>query len=90
MKKLYAMFLVMVATPFMAIAQEVVEVVTVPVDTVTLSGVNLWLTIAGLVIGCASSIAAVLPKPAEGSKWTFFRKILDLLAANIGNAKNAK
>ena len=38
----------------------------------------------------ASAAAAVLPKPAEGSTWATVRNVLDWLALNVGNSKNAK
>jgi len=89
MKKLYAMVLVMMVVPFMAFAQEAVAVVD-PDASVTLSGYALWMAAVGIVVGAASGLAALFPVPAVGTFWYWPRRILDLLAANFLNAKNAK
>lgn len=44
---------------------------------------------APLVIAAAAVLAAVLPQPVAGSSWAPARRLLDLLAMNIGSAKNA-
>lgn len=41
-----------------------------------------------LVVSVAALLAAILPNPAPGSSWFPLRKLLDLLALNIGTAKN--
>lgn len=52
---------------------------------------EVFVIIAGSLVSCASSIiSALVPMPKEGSAWVWIRKIVDLLAVNIGNAKNAK
>lgn len=43
-----------------------------------------------IVVTAASAISALFPAPAEGSKWTIVRKIIDFCAINLGNAKNVK
>jgi hypothetical protein len=42
-----------------------------------------------IVIATAAGSAAVLPKPSQGTWYAVFRGVIDLLAANFGNAKNA-
>ncbi len=42
------------------------------------------------VIAAAAAAAAVLPKGEEGSVWAMVRKVIDFLAINFGQAKNAK
>ena len=46
------------------------------------------LQIVPIVVAAAAAIAAILPQPAEGSKWSLVRKVVDFLAINVGNAKN--
>lgn len=41
-----------------------------------------------IVIAVAAVLAAILPRPVEGSPWGPARKLLDLMAMNIGNARN--
>jgi len=41
------------------------------------------------VIGLASALAAILPVPQAGSNWGAARAALDLIACNIGQARNA-
>jgi hypothetical protein len=43
---------------------------------------------APLVIAVAAILAAILPTPAPGSPWLPARKLLDLLAFNVGAAHN--
>lgn len=43
-----------------------------------------------IVVTTASTISALFPAPAEGSKWAIVRKVIDFCAINLGNAKNAK
>jgi hypothetical protein len=49
-----------------------------------------WLVYASAVVGAASTIAAALPQPTEGSVLWYARKVLDWAALNIANAKNAR
>jgi hypothetical protein len=44
---------------------------------------------APLVIAVAAVLAAILPTPGTGSPWLPVRKLLDLLAFNVGSARNA-
>lgn len=48
------------------------------------------LTVGPQVIGVAAVIAAVTPTPADDGVVAVLRKILDMLAFNFGQAKNAK
>ena len=43
---------------------------------------------APLIVTCAAILAAILPQPVAGSPWKPARRLLDLLAMNIGAAKN--
>lgn len=49
------------------------------------------LSIAGQIVGLASVVAAALPHPPAGANVAIkiLRGILDVLAANLGNAANA-
>lgn len=47
-----------------------------------------WYSVAAAVIALASAIAAITPTPAEGSTLAKIYKVLDLLALNIGKAKD--
>jgi hypothetical protein len=47
-------------------------------------------TYAPVVIAAAAGAAAALPKGAPGSKWAKARAVIDFLALNFGNAKNAE
>jgi hypothetical protein len=47
-----------------------------------------WYGIVAAVIALASAIAAITPTPAEGSTLAKIYKVLDLLALNIGKAKD--
>ena len=40
------------------------------------------------VIAISAVLAAILPVPAADSRWMPARKLLDLLAMNVGSAKN--
>lgn len=53
------------------------------------SGIPKWLQIAGLIIGTASTIAAVTPTPKDDGVLYLVRKVVDLLALNFLGAKNA-
>ncbi len=44
---------------------------------------------APLIVSLAALLAAILPQPAEGSPWKPARRLLDLLAMNVGSAKNS-
>jgi hypothetical protein len=53
---------------------------------------QIWAAIATygpLVIAAASAASAALPKPTPGTWYAVFRGLIDLLACNFGNAKNA-
>jgi hypothetical protein len=41
-------------------------------------------------VGGASLLAAVLPRPEPTSKWAALFRLLDLIAANWLNARNAR
>lgn len=45
-----------------------------------------WLPV---VMATAAVLAAMLPQPAPGSKWEPARKLLDMMAVNVGHATNA-
>lgn len=63
-------------------AQEVVTVVEE-------NSMATWILIAAACVSFASSLlSALVPMPKEGSVWVPVRKILDLLAVNVFNAKN--
>jgi hypothetical protein len=53
------------------------------------SAASVW-SVASEVIALAAIVAAALPKPKEGTALYWARSLLDLLAVNIANAKNAK
>jgi hypothetical protein len=40
-------------------------------------------------ISCAAAAATVLPKPKPGTWFAVVRGVVDVLACNFGNAKNA-
>lgn len=42
------------------------------------------------IIATASTLSAALPKATPGTWYAVVRGIIDLLAINFGNAKNAK
>jgi uncharacterized membrane protein HdeD (DUF308 family) len=42
------------------------------------------------VTGIASLASAILPPPGASKMWNFVRGVIDLAAANFGNAKNVK
>lgn len=58
-------------------------------DYITLHWAEL-LQIIGAVIGAAALIAALTPTPVDDGVVKFLRKIIDLVGANWGNAKNEK
>lgn len=47
-----------------------------------------WFGVVAAVVTLASAIAAITPTPAEGSTLGKIYKIIDLLALNIGKAKD--
>ena len=59
--------------------------------TITPEDIKSALSIAGQVVGLASVVAAALPHPPAGANVAIkiLRGILDVLAANLGNAANA-
>ena len=44
---------------------------------------------APITVAVAAILAAILPQPAPDSPWLPARKLLDLVALNVGSAKNA-
>lgn len=48
---------------------------------------NPWFNVVTAVIALASAVAAATPTPKEGSFLAKFYKVIDLLAINIGSAK---
>jgi hypothetical protein len=46
-----------------------------------------WFNIVAAVVTLASTIAAVTPTPTAGSKLALVYKLVDVLALNIGKAK---
>lgn len=52
-------------------------------------GLDLYVPIVLAVIGVCSTLAAVLPHPADGTFWVIPRKLLDAVALNFGHATNA-
>ena len=42
-----------------------------------------------VIMATSAVLAAVLPQPAPDSKWAPARKLLDMLASNVGHATNA-
>lgn len=83
MTKLFyaAIFLMM---PVVAFAEEATTVTNA-------DSTAMWYLIGAACVSFASSLlSALIPMPAEGSFWVIPRKILDFLASNIFNAKNAK
>lgn len=47
-----------------------------------------WVDAGLTAMGGASLLAAILPRPAEGSRWAFAFRALDMVAANWLNARN--
>jgi hypothetical protein len=47
-----------------------------------------WYGVVAAVIALASAIAAITPTPAEGSTLSKLYKVIDLLALNVGKAKD--
>ena len=43
-----------------------------------------------VVISFAAAAAASLPKPSPGTWYSVLRGLIDLLACNFGNARNAR
>lgn len=41
------------------------------------------------LVAVAAAAAAALPKPTRGTWYAVFRGVIDLLACNFGNARNA-
>lgn len=80
-EKIYLVAL-MVLMPVAAFAQEVVAIVEEP-------STALWFLVAAACVSFASSLlSAFIPMPKEGSVWVPIRKVLDILASNVFNAKN--
>ncbi len=51
-------------------------------------GLDVYLPLVLSIIGLASAVAAILPQPQPGSSWVVMRKLLDLVAMNVGAARN--
>ena len=49
---------------------------------------NPWVNVATAIVALASAIAAVTPTPKEGTIWAKVYKVIDLLAINLGKAKD--
>lgn len=49
---------------------------------------NPWVKVATAVVTLASTICAVTPTPKPGSTWSKIYKIIEMLAINIGKAKD--
>lgn len=47
-----------------------------------------WINAGLTTMGGASLLAAILPRPAEGSRLTIIFRVLDIIAANWLNARN--
>lgn len=47
-----------------------------------------WYGVVAAVIALASAIAAITPTPSEGSTLSKLYKVIDLLALNVGKAKD--
>jgi len=46
-----------------------------------------WFPIVTAVVALAAGVAAVTPTPKPGSTWAKIYKVLDIIALNIGRAK---
>lgn len=47
-----------------------------------------WFEVVVSAIALASAVAAITPTPKEGSTWAKIYKLIDVLAINIGKAKD--
>jgi hypothetical protein len=47
-----------------------------------------WFSVITAVVTLASAIAALTPTPREGTVFAKIYKVIDILAINIGKAKN--
>jgi hypothetical protein len=63
--------------------------ISVLISALTSAGFGQFAIYAPVVIAAAAVLAAVLPQPETGSSWVPARRLLDLLAMNIGAAKNS-
>jgi len=75
--------------PFAAMAQEVVAPIAEAAAVPEIGWLGLVGMIAPIVISAAAAIAAVFPQGKDGGVWYYVRKVIDFLALNFGNAKNA-
>jgi hypothetical protein len=48
---------------------------------------NPWVKLVTAAVTLASTIAAVTPTPKEGTFWAKVYKIIDVIAINVGKAK---
>ena len=58
------------------------------VDSLQGTGLAPLVAYVPIVVASSAILAAILPTPAADSKWMPLRKLLDLLALNVGAAKN--
>ena len=58
-------------------------------SALTALGLGAYVPLALAIIGLASVLAAVLPQPSPGTPYARVRAVLDYVAANVGNARNA-
>ncbi len=54
------------------------------------AGLGAWVPYGFAAVGCAASLAAVLPQagPDSPAWWRAGRRVLDWCGANVGNARN--
>ncbi len=62
----------------------------IPALVAALSGTGLapFVVYVPLVVAVSAVLAAILPQPATGSPWYPARRLLDMLAMNVGSARN--
>lgn len=57
----------------------------------TLENIMNWLSVAGQVVGAAAAVAAIVPQAkGAGPIIQTARQVLDVVALNVNNAKNAR
>lgn len=50
---------------------------------------NIWVQVLTIVVTAASGILILFPVPAQGSALWYVRKVIEWLALNLGQGKNA-
>lgn len=80
---LFGLMMAMVLMPFAALAAEAAEQITLPLDS--LPG---WVGIVGAVLYGVAHAVARLPASITNSWPSWLKSLLNLIAANYGNAKN--